>query len=315
MKAIAASRRAAADASKVSDAVFAPTAPAAASSVRSSTRAASAVTALVESEPVAESISSPRPTSTVPHQLPLQSDVASALPADFFDAVNASAESSGEPIASDELDPQPTAATSASVNTLPHPIATFAAADEGELVSAELDAVQVRVRQAVEKAARERRDTEAAIAFAVSLSKQQSQPMPAATRPATDSRPASPVPVSASSIPDALAAFEAELAAAEAETAESSAEEASRLATMRRSMDEAVEDDRRQRLDDIKRRVAEGKRRRDEEALQTRADKCEAQEKRRRAEPGVSRREAAETGDDGDLLAELDDMFTWRKQR
>lgn len=312
LKELAASRRAGTDASRIGETVAAPTALVTSSKPLA---ASASGTARLDTLDASNTTASPRPTSTVPHHLPLHSDVASALPADFFDGEEASEQEQASTV---EADAQPAASDATNVNSLPHPTAAPASAGEGELVSAVLDVEQARAMPAEAEAERDKRDTEAAIAFAISLSKQQSLPEPALSTAASPSspRPASPVPLPAPSIPDALEAFEAELAAAEAELEGSSAEEASRLAGMRRSMDEVEEDDRRQRLDDIKRRVAEAKRKRDERHVQLRAEESEVSHKKRKgAQDSASGRDVAEMEDDSDLMAELDDMFTWRKQR
>ena len=102
----------------------------------------------------------------------------------------------------------------------------------------------------------------------------------------------------------------AELAAAEAEAAQSGAEEAARLAKLRRSMDEVEEEERRVRLEDIKRRVAEAKRWRGQQQ-QSAADEYGRSHKRvKTVEIGVEQ----EAEDDTDLMTELDGMFTWQRQ-
>ena len=280
---------------------------------------------------------SQRPTSLAPHRLPLHTAAVLALPADFFDA-----DTSEEPRGSAEQQPTHPATTTDSatkqlfsaerdststVTAIQHPTASLPQAGEGEQLSALLDAEHERSQEAQADAERERLDTEAAIALAVALSQQQSQPAPQTTPPTSSSvvsssaRPASPVPapgIAAVLVPDALEAFEAELAVAEAEAKERSTEEEGRLARMRRDMEQGEDDDRKQRLDSIKQRVAEAKRKRT--LLQQQRPPAEGGDTAKQSRPKKRKAETADrlsvedTGNDNDLMAELDGMFDWRRQ-
>ena len=81
---------------------------------------------------------------------------------------------------------------------------------------------------------------------------------------------------------------------------------------MRRDVDESEEDDRKQRLDDIKQRVAEAKRKR-EEQQQQRAEATATKKQRKRSEQDggghVAKQDTDEADDNIDLMAELDGMF------
>jgi len=323
LKELAARRKAEAESTKVAtQAGFSSLPPADATQ-----SAPPAERAQADSLAVPETAVSPRPTSPAPHHLAVHVAAASALPADFFDAGETTDSSNSVEESTAAASQQLSAEAAVDSSGVQHPTAMQPEAGEGQQLSALIDDDRHQSDEAEAEAERERLETEAAIALAIAMSKQQSQhsqtitSSSSATVTSTTSRPASPLPVpvvltAAASLPDALEAFEAELAVAEEEARVRSKEEEGRLARMRRDVDEIEDEERKQRLEDIKQRVAEAKRKREEQQQQqTTVEEGALSSKKRKTSKQTIAASVQEEEEDGDLMTELDGMFDWRRQQ